>query len=123
MEAFETLQLGGIAVYPLLALGVIMTVITLDKAIVHTRHGRLPPRLLALVETFDFDWKTFQQNVAGMRNGNFYRRFFSVIYEHRDKPVWWVESRAGDEAHLIEKELNRGQWVLDTVVTAAPLIG
>src|ERR1700726_5112446 len=32
-------------------------------------------------------------------------------------------SRAGDEAGSLEKSLNRGLWVLETVVTAAPLLG
>jgi len=123
MEVFQTLQLGGLAVYPLLLLGIIMTVIILDKAIVHVRYGRLPPPLLALVETFGFDWKVFQQEVSGLPPQNFYQRFFTAIYENRARPAWWVESRAGDEAHLIDKELNRGLWMLETVVTAAPLIG
>ena len=43
--------------------------------------------------------------------------------ENRSKPAWWVESRSGDEAQVIEKALNRGLWVLETVVTAAPLLG
>jgi biopolymer transport protein ExbB len=123
MEVFQTLQLGGLAVYPLLLLGFIMTVIILDKAIVHVRYGRLTASLLTLVETFGFDWKAFQQEVSELPPLNFYRRFFTAIYENRTHPSWWVESRAGDEAHLIDKELNRGLWVLETIVTAAPLIG
>ena len=43
--------------------------------------------------------------------------------DNRQKPVWWVESRAGDEAQLIENALSRGLWVLETIVTAAPLLG
>ena len=42
---------------------------------------------------------------------------------NRHQPAWWVESRAGDEAGAIEKTLGRGLWVLETVVTAAPLMG
>jgi biopolymer transport protein ExbB len=38
-------------------------------------------------------------------------------------PAWWVESRAGDEASLIEAALARWLWVLETIVTAAPLLG
>ena len=34
-----------------------------------------------------------------------------------------MESRAGDEAQLIEKAMSRGLWVLETIVTAAPLLG
>ena len=119
----DVLQIGGIAIITLLLLGIIMTVIILDKAIVYVRYGSLSRSLLGLVETFGFDWKVFDTEIAGQKPGNLYRRFFSVIGENRTRPVWWIESRAGDEALLIEKELNRGQWVLETVVTAAPLIG
>ncbi|MCE1243940.1 MAG: MotA/TolQ/ExbB proton channel family protein [Oryzomicrobium sp.] len=42
---------------------------------------------------------------------------------NRGQPAWWVESRAGDEAQIIEKTLSRGLWVLETIVTAAPLLG
>jgi len=120
---FETLRLGGIAIYPLLFLGFLMTVIIFDKTIIYFRYTKLPSTLLNLVETFGFDWKTFQNELSGLPGGNFYLRFFSVIYENRARPAWWLESRAGDEARLIEKDLNKGNWVLETVVTAAPLIG
>lgn len=122
-DIFQALQLGGVAVYPLLLLGVLMTVIILDKAIVHIRYAQIPVALLKLVEIFNFDWKLFQQELSGLGQENFYRRFFTSITENRSRPVWWVESRAGDEAQSIDKELNRGLWVLETIVTAAPLIG
>ena len=55
--------------------------------------------------------------------GSYFGRFFRVILNNRANPAWWVESRAGDEAQLIEKALSRGLWVLETIVTAAPLLG
>jgi len=122
-NVFDILGLGGLAIYPLLFLGFITTVIALDKAIVYSRYAHLPSTLASLVETFAFDWKAFQSEIGGLQKGNFYLRFFSSIYDNRTRPAWWVESRAGDEAHLIEKEVNKGLWVLETVVTAAPLIG
>ena len=36
---------------------------------------------------------------------------------------WWTESRAADEAQIIEESLARRLWALDTIVTAAPLLG
>ncbi len=119
----EILALGGVAIYPLLALGLAMTVIILDKAILHWRYGKLPDSLRRLVENFGFDWKKFHAEVGELAPRNFYRRFFSAIYENHTRPAWWVESRAGDEALVIEKEMNQGLWALETVVTAAPLIG
>jgi biopolymer transport protein ExbB len=46
-----------------------------------------------------------------------------VILENRTHPAWWVESRAADAAGLVEKQLSRWLWILETIVTAAPLLG
>lgn len=122
-EALEALKFGGAMVYPLLALAVLALVISLDKLFVYWRYVRLPQKLLDLVETYGFAWNDLEQNLATLAPNNYFARFFSIILENRSKPAWWVESRAGDEAKLIENSLSRGLWVLETVVTAAPLLG
>lgn len=121
--AWEAIAYGGPMVYPLLALGVIALAIIIDRAVAYGRCLRLPGGLLALVETYGFDWKDLEKPLAALGPHNAYARFFKTIADNRAKPVWWVESRAGDEAGAIEKTLNRGLWILETVVTAAPLLG
>ena len=61
--------------------------------------------------------------MTGLDRRNYFQRFLRVAMNNRKKPVWWVESRASDEAQLIENALGRGLWVLETIVTAAPLLG
>ena len=122
-EALTALKFGGAMVYPLLALAVLALVISLDKLFVYWRYVRLPQKLLDLVETYGFAWNDLEQNLATLAPNNYFARFFRIILENRSKPAWWVESRAGDEAKLIENSLSRGLWVLETVVTAAPLLG
>ncbi len=121
--AWEALKFGGPMVYPLLFLGALAIVIILDRAVIYRRMLRLPGNLLELVETYEFSWLELEQQLKALPVSNAYRRFFSVVAANRGKPAWWVESRAGDEAGSIEKALGRGLWVLDTVVTAAPLLG
>jgi biopolymer transport protein ExbB len=121
--ALEALRFGGAMVYPLLALAVLASVIVLDKAFVYWRYVRLPQALLELVETYDFSWSDLERQLTGLDEQNYFPRFFRVVMDNRGKPVWWVESRAGDEAQSIEKALSRGLWVLETIVTAAPLLG
>lgn len=119
----DVLKHGGAIIYPLLALALAALVVMLDKAIVYRRHAGLPEALRQLVETYGFDWAELDRQLTDLGPRNYFGRFFRVIMENRTKPAWWVESRAGDEAQQIEKSLGRGMWVLDTVITAAPLLG
>ncbi len=121
--ALEALKFGGAMVYPLLALAVLAAVVILDKAFVYWRYVRLPTPMLDLVETYDFSWPELERQLTGLNQRNYFQRFFRKIMDNRGRPVWWVESRAGDEALLIEQALSRGLWVLETIVTGAPLLG
>jgi biopolymer transport protein ExbB len=121
--AWDALRYGGAMVYPLLFLGIIAVLIICDRAVAYSRCLRLPRSLAELVETYGFSWDDLDRQLAILPPVNAYKRFFGVIRDNRDKPAWWVESRAGDEAGDIEKSLSRGLWILETVVTAAPLMG
>jgi biopolymer transport protein ExbB len=121
--AWGALRNGGPMVYPLLLLGVIALMIILDRAVAYARMLQLPGGLAELIETYGFSWGDLDRALEKLRLVNCYRRFLAVIAKNREQPAWWVESRAEDEAGSIEKDLGRGLWVLETVVTAAPLLG
>jgi biopolymer transport protein ExbB len=120
--ALGALRSGGVFVYPLFALLLIALVVVLDRLYVFWRFTRLPGELRDFVERPDFGWGDLDQRLSAGRP-TYFVRFFRIIMENRAQPPWWIESRAADEASLIEKSLQRGLWVLDTIVTAAPLLG
>lgn len=122
-RAWTALQFGGIVVYPLLFLAALSLVIMLDKGFVYWRYTRLPNAVLAAMEPLSFAWPELDRQVAELQAPNYYKRFLRLILDNRAEPLWWVESRAVEEAQLIEKALNRGLWILETSVTAAPLLG
>ena len=122
-EFLPVLRAGGAMVYPLLALALLAVVIVLDKGFVFVRRARLPGAVTALVETYGFGWDELQRQLAALDRRNYFAAFFTVVLHNRTRPVWWLESRAADEASLIEKSLGRWLWVLETIVTAAPLLG
>ena len=122
-DLLTTLELGGVTVYPLLGLAVLAAVVALEKTYVLLRRTRIPADLVELVETYGFDWTALEQQLESLSPRNYFRGFFGVILENRTRPAWWVESRAADEAGLVEKSLGRWLWVLETIVTAAPLLG
>lgn len=123
IEALQAMKYGGITIYPLVALAIISLVIIIDKSYLYWRYIRMPQSMLALVESYGFAWDRLEQEVSGLGTENYYARFSRILLDNRDKPVWWIESRAGDEAQLIEKGMSRGLWVLETIVTGAPLLG
>jgi len=119
----DTLRVGGAMIYPLLVLAIVAVVVALEKGFVFVTRTRLPASLLAVAETYGFDWGELEREVEALGPRNYFGRFFKIIIENRKRPVWWVESRAAEEASLIEKSLGRWLWILETTVTAAPLLG
>ena len=122
-SVLAALQVGGAMIYPLIALAVLATAIMLDKAYLYARRTRLPAPVVETVETFGFDWQELERQLGLVDRRNYLRRFVGVIADNRTHPAWWVESRAADEATYIEKALGRWLWILETIVTAAPLLG
>ena len=122
-HTMKALQFGGLMVYPLLLMGLVAITIILDKAFIYWRHGRLPGSMEALLDGDRSGWSDLEREMEAAHAGGYFARFFGVILANRAQPPWWVESRAAREARLIEKSLKRGLWVLETVVTGAPLLG
>ncbi|CAH1388249.1 MotA/TolQ/ExbB proton channel family protein [Candidatus Nitrotoga sp. M5] len=122
-DAWIAFKLGGMIILPLSLLGIIALAIMLEKAFLYWRFARLSYDLLNLVETYNFAWNDLENMLSGLNERHYYKRFFEVVITNRHRPAWWTESRAADEAQLIEKSLARRLWMLETIVTAAPLLG
>ena len=78
-EALRTLQFGGITIYPLLILGVLVLAIVLDKAYVYWRYVKLPNQVLTLVETYGFAWSELENQINSFVPGNYFGRFFKLL--------------------------------------------
>ncbi len=117
------LRVGGIVVYPLLLLAVMAAVVIIEKGFVFATRTRVPPPLRRVVETYGFAWDELEERLAALGPRHYFGRFFRVIVDNRKRPAWWVDSRATEEASLIEAALARWLWMLETIVTAAPLLG
>lgn len=122
-QAWMMLKLGGWIILPLSLLAVIALAIMLEKAFVYWRFARLSKDLSNLIDTYGFKWEDLEKILSGLDQRHYYKRFFDTVIANRHRPSWWTESRAADEAQLIETALSRRLWALETIVTAAPLLG
>lgn len=122
-ESWLAFKLGGIMMLPLSALAIIALAVMLEKTLLYWRYTRLSSTLDEMLESYEFNWQDLLEELEKQNKNNYLNRFFNVIVANKSHPYWWVESRAADEAQMIENTLSRRLWLLETTVTAAPLLG
>ena len=101
----DALRVGGWVVYPLSVLAILTLAITFDRAYVLWRFAGERAR----------DTGTVPQRHVAQR--------LSAILDDGMKPLWHMEAKVEAAAQRIERDMSRGLWLLETIVTAAPLVG
>src|SRR5262249_37331691 len=119
----SALRVGGAVVYPLLLLAVVATVVILEKAFGFATRARRPTDVVQTLARPDFTWDDLEARVSRLGPNDYFGRFLRAMLDHRRRPTWWMESRGTEEAAAIEQSLGRWLWILETIVTAAPLLG
>lgn len=129
----DAARLGGWVVYPLTMLAVAAMAITLDRAYAFWRFGRVP-RWAAGAALSAAEHGADAESVLGdhahlaarLSSGLPQRHSFSRIgrlLADPRTPLWRIESRIEAAAAQIERDMSRGLWLLETIVTGAPLLG
>ena len=86
-ELLGALQVGGVMVYPLLALAVLAVVIMLEKGFVFWKRTRLPAALVDRMETYGFAWEDVDRGVRALGPSNYFAGFFRVILDNQNRPL------------------------------------
>ncbi|WP_028217516.1 MotA/TolQ/ExbB proton channel family protein [Paraburkholderia oxyphila] len=106
----EALKLGGWVVYPLSLLAIVALAVTFDRAWVWWRYASAPRGEAA----------------RALPDGHVLRRIDALFDEGgapHGAPIWFIETQVDTAASQIQRDMSRGLWVLETIVTAAPLLG
>jgi biopolymer transport protein ExbB len=116
----DAARVAGAIIYPLTLLAIVALAITLDRAYAFWRFARMP------------EWADTQREsdashaVARVCDGLPARHVLSRLgrlFDHDGAPLWRIEARVEAAAAQIERDMSRGLWLLETIVTAAPLLG
>jgi biopolymer transport protein ExbB len=114
----DAARLGGWVIYPLTALAIAALAITFDRAYAFWRFGRMP--------RWDEGSAVPAHAASQLRDilprRHALSRIGSLLADTR-APLWRIEARIESAAAQIERDMSRGLWLLETIVTAAPLLG
>jgi biopolymer transport protein ExbB len=102
----EAFRLGGWVVYPLSLLAIAALTITFDRAYVWWRYAGAP-----------------RDGDASTLPGRHVLRRLDAQLGDGNLPMWRIEAKIDAAASQIERDMSRGLWLLETIVTAAPLLG
>ncbi|HET6473134.1 MAG TPA: MotA/TolQ/ExbB proton channel family protein [Pseudomonadales bacterium] len=101
----DALRIGGWVVCPLSVLAIIALAIVFDRAYVFWRFARSTGNVQ-----------------RSLPDSHVMRRLY-VIFDDCRMPLWRIEAKIDATAQRIERDMSRGLWLLETIVTAAPLLG
>jgi biopolymer transport protein ExbB len=118
----DAARLGGWVIYPLGVLAIAALAITLDRAYVFWRFGRVPRWADSPAWSLAEAGEDAGERFSGLPQRHAFSRIGGLLADAR-APLWWIESRIEAAASQIEREMSRGLWLLETIVTAAPLLG
>jgi biopolymer transport protein ExbB len=132
----DAARLGGWVIYPLTVLAIVALAITLDRAYAFWRFARMPVWAdtalanaergagseLASVPTADRPVRPGSRLTGRLPPQHALSRIGRLLDDQRT-PLWRIETRVEAAAAQIERDMGRGLWLLETIVTAAPLLG
>ena len=101
----DALNAGGWVIFPLSVLAILALAITFDRAYVFWRFAGECGR-----ETGTEPQRHVTQRLR-------------AIFDDQMRPLWHIEAKVEAAAQRIERDMSRGLWLLETIVTAAPLVG
>ncbi|CAB3747225.1 MotA/TolQ/ExbB proton channel family protein [Paraburkholderia humisilvae] len=111
----EAARVAGWIVYPLTLLALVALFIILDRLMVFWRFANLRGSVSS--------GSDIGALLVTLPPAHSLRRLMTPLVGEVTKPVWWIEERASALALDVQRDMSRGLWVLETIVTAAPLVG
>ncbi|WP_027796204.1 MotA/TolQ/ExbB proton channel family protein [Paraburkholderia acidipaludis] len=120
----DSARLGGWAIYPLTVLAIVALAITLDRAYAFWRFGRMPRWAddTSAAPAGVAPTRLVAEFASGLPPRHALGRIGRLLTDAQ-APLWRIETRIEAAAAQIERDMSRGLWLLETIVTAAPLLG
>lgn len=114
---------GGIVMMPLSVLAIIALAIIIDKIIFLHKKCQLPKDIIKNLADFEIDTKKLFNQTKELSKQHYFYNFFKLIEDSKTQKLGNLESKIIYEAKKFEKDFTKNLWILETIITSAPLLG
>ncbi len=123
MINFDLFIAGGIVMVPLAILFFITIIISCDKIFFIIKNTEYSEKITNIINKKNICWKSFQEELSKISSQNCYHEFLKIFVDNHRQPSWLIEASAIDQAKKFEKKFSNNFWILETIITSAPLLG
>lgn len=108
---------------PLSIMAIIALTIIIDKIFFLRKNCQLSAKILANIENPNIDFDKLLEDSKNLSRNNCYHNFFKILVNFQKYSAEYIESMMVFEAKKFEKIFNKNLWILETIITSAPLLG
>ena len=119
----DAVQLGGWVIYPLSVLAILAITIVVDRSYVFLRFAGTPDASARPPAAAGMSSGPLIARLDSLPERHVFRRLSAPLADRPVAPIWYREAKTEALAATIERDMSKGFWVLETIVTAAPLLG
>ncbi len=123
MTVWQIFLSGGYVMLPLLLLALTCLAVIFDKIFTLKKNLKLPASLISVVKNHQFNQTDFESEISELSANNFYRQFFVAFNQNRNQPSEQLKAFLEEEAKELETKMSANLWLLETIITSAPLLG
>jgi biopolymer transport protein ExbB len=115
---------GGIVMLPLSIIAIALLTIMIDKLFFYHKHLKINKNLENIIYQPQFCYQTWQNCIKNLSAQNFYFILWQLIDLNNDKHNKKIlENQAISLIKKIEKQMFSRIWIVETIVSVAPLLG